>query len=183
MTRSAPGRTATAGTSRPVFSSHRRVRNRRASSVDSNGTAASFTVDSDTEIHVTRARVPHHVDEIDSIVLNTSRSLFRVASVRRAVAYAVDREALLHATGFLPGKLTDQIHTRTGTGSITSRSAPAASCSHPAPRAASTTLPPASSSASPSPAARASGAAGSAVRSHAPQGGGPASGALVQLGP
>jgi hypothetical protein len=99
MTRSAPGRTATAGTSRPVFSSHRRVRNRRASSVDSNGTAASFTVDSDTEIHVTRARVPHHVDEIDSIVLNTSRSLFRVASVRRAVAYAVDGEALLHATG------------------------------------------------------------------------------------
>jgi Bacterial extracellular solute-binding proteins, family 5 Middle len=45
----------------------------------------------------------------DSIVLNTSRPLFRVASVRRAVAYAVDREALLHATGFLPGKVTDQI--------------------------------------------------------------------------
>jgi ABC-type transport system substrate-binding protein len=29
--------------------------------------------------------------------------------VRRAVAYAIDREALLHAIGFLPGKVTDQI--------------------------------------------------------------------------
>jgi peptide/nickel transport system substrate-binding protein len=51
----------------------------------------------------------HPMVETDSIVLNTSRRLFRVASVRRAVAYAVDRQALLHATGFLPGKVTDQI--------------------------------------------------------------------------
>jgi peptide/nickel transport system substrate-binding protein len=51
----------------------------------------------------------HPMIETDSIVLNTSRPLFRSASVRRAVAYAVDREALLHAIGFLPGKLTEQI--------------------------------------------------------------------------
>ena len=51
----------------------------------------------------------HPAAETDSIVLNTSRPLFRNASVRRAVAYAVDREALLHALGFLPGKVTDQI--------------------------------------------------------------------------
>jgi peptide/nickel transport system substrate-binding protein len=51
----------------------------------------------------------HPMVETDSIVLNTSRPLFRKASVRRAVAYAIDREALLHAIGFLPGKVTDQI--------------------------------------------------------------------------
>jgi peptide/nickel transport system substrate-binding protein len=43
------------------------------------------------------------------IVLNTSRPLFRQASVRRAVAYAIDREALVRALGFLPGKVTQQI--------------------------------------------------------------------------
>jgi peptide/nickel transport system substrate-binding protein len=51
----------------------------------------------------------HPMVETDSIVLNTSRPLFRDASVRRAVAYAIDREALTHAIGFLPGKVTDQI--------------------------------------------------------------------------
>jgi ABC-type oligopeptide transport system substrate-binding subunit len=51
----------------------------------------------------------HPMVETSSIVLNTSRPLFRLASVRRAVAYAVDREALLHAVGFLPGKVTDHI--------------------------------------------------------------------------
>jgi ABC-type oligopeptide transport system substrate-binding subunit len=43
------------------------------------------------------------------IVLNTSRPLFRSASVRRAVAYTIDREALVRALGFLPGKVTQQI--------------------------------------------------------------------------
>jgi peptide/nickel transport system substrate-binding protein len=51
----------------------------------------------------------HPMVATDSIVLNTSRPLFRETSVRRAVAYAIDREALLHALGFLPGKVTDQI--------------------------------------------------------------------------
>ena len=51
----------------------------------------------------------HPWGETTSIVLNTSRPLFRVASVRRAVAYALDREALVHALGFLPGRLTEQI--------------------------------------------------------------------------
>jgi peptide/nickel transport system substrate-binding protein len=51
----------------------------------------------------------HPRAETDSIVLNTSRPLFRAASVRRAVAFALDREALVHALGFLPGKVTDQI--------------------------------------------------------------------------
>jgi peptide/nickel transport system substrate-binding protein len=51
----------------------------------------------------------HPMVETDSIVLNTSRPLFRDASVRQAVAYAIDREALLHAIGFLSGKVTDQI--------------------------------------------------------------------------
>jgi peptide/nickel transport system substrate-binding protein len=51
----------------------------------------------------------HPMVETDSIVLNTSRPLFRRASVRRAVAYAIDREALVRAIGFLPGKVTDQI--------------------------------------------------------------------------
>ena len=51
----------------------------------------------------------HPMVETDSIVLNTSRPLFREPSVRRAVAYAIDREALVHAIGFLPGKVTDQI--------------------------------------------------------------------------
>jgi peptide/nickel transport system substrate-binding protein len=51
----------------------------------------------------------HPMVETDSIVLNTSRPLFRQASVRRAVAYAIDRKALTHAMGFLPGKVTDQV--------------------------------------------------------------------------
>ena len=51
----------------------------------------------------------HPMVETDSIVLNTSRPLFRDASVRRAVAYAIDREALLDAIGFLSGRVTDQI--------------------------------------------------------------------------
>jgi peptide/nickel transport system substrate-binding protein len=51
----------------------------------------------------------HPMAETDSIVLNTSRPLFRDASVRKAVAYAVDRDALVHALGFLPGKITTQI--------------------------------------------------------------------------
>lgn len=51
----------------------------------------------------------HPMAETDSIVLNTSRPLFRVASVRKAVAYALDRDALVHALGFLPGKVTSQI--------------------------------------------------------------------------
>ena len=51
----------------------------------------------------------HPMAETDSIVLNTSRPLFRDASVRKAVAYALDRDALVHALGFLPGKITSQI--------------------------------------------------------------------------
>jgi peptide/nickel transport system substrate-binding protein len=51
----------------------------------------------------------HPVTETDYIALNTQRPAFRDASVRRAVAYAIDREALLHATGFLAGKVTDQL--------------------------------------------------------------------------
>jgi peptide/nickel transport system substrate-binding protein len=51
----------------------------------------------------------HPIVATDWIVLNTSRPLFRSASVRRAVAYAIDREALVHAIGFLPGKVTDRI--------------------------------------------------------------------------
>jgi len=51
----------------------------------------------------------HPMVETDSIVLNTSRPVFRNAAVRRAVAYAIDREALTRAIGFLPGKVTDRI--------------------------------------------------------------------------
>ncbi len=51
----------------------------------------------------------HPMVATDWIVLNTSRPLFRKASVRRAVAYAIEREALLRALGFLPGKVTQQI--------------------------------------------------------------------------
>ena len=51
----------------------------------------------------------HPMVATDWIVLNTSRPLFRSASVRRAVAYAIDREALVRAIGFLPGKVTQQI--------------------------------------------------------------------------
>jgi peptide/nickel transport system substrate-binding protein len=51
----------------------------------------------------------HPMVATDYIVLNTSRPLFRNASVRRAVAYAIDREALVRALGFLPGKVTEQI--------------------------------------------------------------------------
>jgi ABC-type oligopeptide transport system substrate-binding subunit len=51
----------------------------------------------------------HPNAQTDWIVLNTSRPLFRDASVRRAVAYAVDRLALLHALGFMSGKVTTQI--------------------------------------------------------------------------
>jgi peptide/nickel transport system substrate-binding protein len=51
----------------------------------------------------------HPMIATDFIVLNTSRPLFRDASARRAVAYAIDREALVRALGFLPGKVTGQI--------------------------------------------------------------------------
>ena len=51
----------------------------------------------------------HPIAETTSIVLNTSRPMFHSASVRKAVAYAVDRGALLHALGFLGGKITDRI--------------------------------------------------------------------------
>jgi len=51
----------------------------------------------------------HPNAQTDWLVLNTSRPLFRDASVRRAVAYAVDRLALLHALGFMAGKVTTQI--------------------------------------------------------------------------
>jgi peptide/nickel transport system substrate-binding protein len=51
----------------------------------------------------------HPMAETDSIVLNTSRPLFRDVAVRKAVAYALDRDALTHALGFLPGKVTSQI--------------------------------------------------------------------------
>lgn len=51
----------------------------------------------------------HPMAETNSIVLNTSRPLFRSAAVRKAVAYAIDRDALTHALGFLPGRVTSQI--------------------------------------------------------------------------
>jgi ABC-type oligopeptide transport system substrate-binding subunit len=51
----------------------------------------------------------HPMVATNYLVLNTSRPLFRKASVRRAVAYAVNREALVRALGFLPGKVTQQI--------------------------------------------------------------------------
>jgi peptide/nickel transport system substrate-binding protein len=51
----------------------------------------------------------HPWAETDFIALNTQRPLFRDPSVRRAVAYAVDRDALLHTLGFLAGRVTDQL--------------------------------------------------------------------------
>jgi peptide/nickel transport system substrate-binding protein len=51
----------------------------------------------------------HPMAETNSIVLNTSRPLFRNPTVRRAVAYAIDRDALTRALGFLPGRVTTQI--------------------------------------------------------------------------
>lgn len=51
----------------------------------------------------------HPMAETDSIYLNTSRPLFRDASVRKAVAYAIDRDALTQSLGFLPGKVTSLI--------------------------------------------------------------------------
>jgi peptide/nickel transport system substrate-binding protein len=51
----------------------------------------------------------HPWTETDFIALNTQRRLFRDASVRQAVAYAIDRDALLHSLGFLAGRVTDQL--------------------------------------------------------------------------
>lgn len=47
--------------------------------------------------------------ETDYLPLNASRPLFRNASMRKAVNYAVDRPALIRQLGYLAGEPTDQI--------------------------------------------------------------------------
>ena len=51
----------------------------------------------------------HPVVSTDYLALNTSRPLFRDTSVRKAVAYAIDRRALRDAGGPYSGKVTDQL--------------------------------------------------------------------------
>ena len=51
----------------------------------------------------------HPTPETDYIALNTTRSAFGSAAVRRAVNYAIDRPALLRVRGFLGGKRTTEI--------------------------------------------------------------------------
>jgi peptide/nickel transport system substrate-binding protein len=48
----------------------------------------------------------HATPETDYVALNTSRSAFASAAVRKGVNYAIDRPALLRVRGFLAGKRT-----------------------------------------------------------------------------
>jgi peptide/nickel transport system substrate-binding protein len=58
----------------------------------------------------------HPTPETDYIALNTTRSAFSSAAVRRAVNYAIDRPALLRVRGSLGGKRTTEILPQSLTG-------------------------------------------------------------------
>src|SRR5205814_118529 len=51
----------------------------------------------------------HPLVETDYIALNTSRSAFGSAKLRKAANYAIDRPAMLRVRGAFAGKRTDQI--------------------------------------------------------------------------
>jgi peptide/nickel transport system substrate-binding protein len=60
----------------------------------------------------------HATPETDYIALNTQRSTFGSASVRKGVNYAIDRPALLRVRGFLGGKRTTEILPESLTGGV-----------------------------------------------------------------
>jgi peptide/nickel transport system substrate-binding protein len=60
----------------------------------------------------------HPTPETDYIALNTTRSAFGSAAVRRAVNYAIDRPALLRVRGSLGGKRTTEILPQSLTGGV-----------------------------------------------------------------
>ena len=77
---------------------------------DVHGVPTSLNRDLALRYGVNRGRLfAHPTTSIQYLALNTSRPPFRDPSVRRAVAYALDRTALRRAAGYLSGKVTDQI--------------------------------------------------------------------------
>lgn len=60
----------------------------------------------------------HPTPETDYVALNTSRSAFGSAAVRKGVNYAIDRPALLRVRGFLGGKRTTEILPESLTGGV-----------------------------------------------------------------